>query len=459
MACSNYSGDYFNYHCYDRLKKYYDKPYNSSIANDILNRFQVPPHLKIYLEDSPNLLSELGKNLASYGPYDSAYYHITCNYINYWLNQKIAHIYGLHDSNFKLFLDFADEFGKERSVINYKKNSCSKYFSFLKGDKNVIMKTLYEMYDLYNKIISKNPVLTPKNICSNFMSINYHYNTLIWNYPNDEDLHKKLGEFKNLVLNEKTNHEGKCDTNLSYVMALPIPSPRPPENSDVGERSSVQQVGSQISTDERLKVKSGDPINQPQLQSQAEDTPSTVERQQAKLSQTSEALLSLQGEHPESPLSSRGGKPEAVLSQYPEHQEELQISEFSESTYSPVNFPRKETLLEMNKHTDGINYRSPDTYIPSNQSEGIMHSIKGAFTGIVQSVDPGPVLGVSGGMGALFLLFKYTPVGSFFGGRRGRIRQIPSNFRGFPPGDFANFQEYDGGFIGYNAMNVNPFAE
>ncbi|VUZ99826.1 PIR protein, fragment [Plasmodium vivax] len=68
-------------------------------------------------------------------------------------------------------------------------------------------------------------------------------------------------------------------------------------------------------------------------------------------------------------------------------------------------------------------------------------------------VDPIPVVGVSGGMGALFLLFRYTPVGSFFGGRRGRFRQIPRSFNGPFPGDFANFQEYDGGFIGYGPMN------
>ncbi|KMZ86068.1 hypothetical protein PVBG_05467 [Plasmodium vivax Brazil I] len=87
-----------------------------------------------------------------------------------------------------------------------------------------------------------------------------------------------------------------------------------------------------------------------------------------------------------------------------------------------------------------------------------MHSLKGAFTDIVQNVDPAPVLGVSGGMGVLFILFKYTPFGSFFGGRRRRFRQISSSFGGFPP-DFANFQEYDGGFIGYGPMNVNPLAE
>ncbi|SCA60019.1 hypothetical protein PVT01_000063600 [Plasmodium vivax] len=92
----------------------------------------------------------------------------------------------------------------------------------------------------------------------------------------------------------------------------------------------------------------------------------------------------------------------------------------------------------------------------SNEVGDTSSTVMGTITSALRDVEPGPVLVVSGGMGVLFLLFKYTPVGSFFGGRRGRFRQIPRTFGGFPPGDFGNFQEYGGGYVGYSQMDM-PF--
>ncbi|KMZ94040.1 hypothetical protein PVMG_02266 [Plasmodium vivax Mauritania I] len=87
-----------------------------------------------------------------------------------------------------------------------------------------------------------------------------------------------------------------------------------------------------------------------------------------------------------------------------------------------------------------------------------MVSMKNAISGFMNEVEPAPILGVSGGMGALFLLFRYTPVGAFFRGGRGRVRRIPSGFHGQFPG-FPDYHEYDGGYIGYGPMNINPLAE
>ncbi|CAG9485272.1 unnamed protein product, partial [Plasmodium vivax] len=110
-----------------------------------------------------------------------------------------------------------------------------------------------------------------------------------------------------------------------------------------------------------------------------------------------------------------------------------------------------------------LGYLDKSAFAPNlegqNQDDGFISNVKNTLSGIVQNVEPAPILGVSGGMGALFLLFKYTPVGTFFGGRRGRFHQIPSSFRGFPPGEFPNFHEYEGGNIGYGAMNIPHLAE
>ncbi|KNA01581.1 hypothetical protein PVNG_06181 [Plasmodium vivax North Korean] len=133
----------------------------------------------------------------------------------------------------------------------------------------------------------------------------------------------------------------------------------------------------------------------------------------------------------------------------------LNVSHLQEGEYTdPLKDPTRLNLRghPSAKETLGLQY----TVGQQIEDPSLLGKMRTALSTMVDSVDPGPVLGVSGGMGVLFLLFKYTPVGSFFGGRRGRFRQIPRIFGGFPPGDFGYFQEYGGGYVGYSQMDM-PF--
>ncbi|CAI7718355.1 hypothetical protein PVPAM_040010100 [Plasmodium vivax] len=94
----------------------------------------------------------------------------------------------------------------------------------------------------------------------------------------------------------------------------------------------------------------------------------------------------------------------------------------------------------------------------SNEVEMSPPSVMSTITGVFQSVEPVPILGVSGGMGALFLLFKYTPVGTFFGGRRRRNHLIPSGFPGAYPG-FPGYEEHYDGNFGPGPINISYQAE
>ncbi|SCA59994.1 hypothetical protein PVT01_000061400 [Plasmodium vivax] len=93
----------------------------------------------------------------------------------------------------------------------------------------------------------------------------------------------------------------------------------------------------------------------------------------------------------------------------------------------------------------------------ANDMGGASSSVISTITSALKDVDPVPVVGVSGGMGALFLLFRYTPVGAFFRGGRGRAHRIPRSFNGPFLGEFQGYQDYYGGNIGYGPMN--PLAE
>ncbi|CAI7718635.1 hypothetical protein PVPAM_040038000 [Plasmodium vivax] len=80
-------------------------------------------------------------------------------------------------------------------------------------------------------------------------------------------------------------------------------------------------------------------------------------------------------------------------------------------------------------------------------------SVMSTITSALKDVDPVPVVGVSGGMGVLFLLFRYTPVGTFFRGR-GYRQRIPTRFDGAYPGFFQGFEGFEEGHFPNNHINI-----
>ncbi|KMZ95070.1 hypothetical protein PVMG_05597, partial [Plasmodium vivax Mauritania I] len=81
-------------------------------------------------------------------------------------------------------------------------------------------------------------------------------------------------------------------------------------------------------------------------------------------------------------------------------------------------------------------------------------SAQNTISGLINEVDSSTVLDASGGMGALFLLFKYTPVVSFFGERRGHGHRIPRSFNEQFTGGFPGYEEYYGGKFGHDPINI-----
>ncbi|SCA60849.1 VIR protein [Plasmodium vivax] len=459
--CNWHSGPYFNYGCYNKLKKYYDRNLDGETAEKFLKeKHNIPPEIEKHFTTISKFLLKLGIYLVSYGPWGTSK-NMTCPYINYLINLEIENKYGIDDKNYKYFCNFADEIAKYKFGDSvYTENTCSGYFSYLKDNTNYpVMKALYNIYDLFTKI--KEPyTLTKDQKCSNFRSIDLYYKELIRQNQNDLELHDKLLDFRKIVLNERDNHKVPCGSSISYIMPEQesILPKRSPANSAVEGEKLLSKDPPESSAANELEPEVPVSTHPPKPESRREEDISELKKQAEESLTTEETSLGghsgehVEGEHVE------GEQQEDTSFPNGRHNEHSHLREFQRKQL-PQAFPRNERLDEMNGHIDGINYQSQDSYIPPSQQEGFMDSIKGTFAGIVQSVDPGPVLGVSGGMGALFILFKYTPFGSFFGGRRRRMHQIPRTFGGFPPGEFPNFHEYDGGFIGYAPMNINPLAE
>ncbi|CAG9480088.1 unnamed protein product [Plasmodium vivax] len=470
--CKDFKKPYFNYRCYSRLKKYYHRHLDSDKAKSfIAGENTVLQKIKSNFKSIPDLL-KLANYLVIYVP-DWASKNALCSYINYWINQQIEKSYEYDTTRYKYFLDFADEFAKHYYGESfYRENTCSNLFSYLRSDNTYqIMKTLHSLYDHYIKIVEPYR-LNQIDICNNLNYIDLYFKSLILDYRTDYGLHKILLNFREIVLKTADTHKNICGINMSNMMPLSIVPNPPSKNTDGREETAgLKDRLDNTKLNKPIETKAVDSPPPPQQESPREGDPSAEIKQQARVPPNYEGSSSGRQEAVQ-PRTYQGGLPENLHGIYQggEQQETLLFPNgrnqgqlhgrvFQNEHSSPVHSVGKEPLVEIDGHMDGLTNRSQGEYNHPSQSEGTTGSITDTISGFIKDVEPGPVLGVSGGMGVLFLLFKYTPVGSFFGGRRGRIRQIPRSFNGPFPGDFANFQEYDGGYIGYGPTSISSLAE
>ncbi|CAI7724246.1 PIR protein [Plasmodium vivax] len=73
-------------------------------------------------------------------------------------------------------------------------------------------------------------------------------------------------------------------------------------------------------------------------------------------------------------------------------------------------------------------YQPADSMQSTFDTGTIMGAIKDAVSNVLEAVEPVPILGVSGGMGALYLLLKCTPIGSIFRRNKRNNQYIPNFF-------------------------------
>ncbi|SCA60785.1 VIR protein [Plasmodium vivax] len=454
--CKGHTGDYFNYTCYHRLREYYYKIPKTETCINFLKQYKVPLVDKTIAESSYKpLIDELVNSLSSNGLNYHIDNSITCKYINYWLQEEIKENYSmLFGFKFDIFKECADEYTKFKNGRTvYKENSCGPYINSIPDDKYSKMNSLYKLYLWHKQLVQPNRVNTNFDLCGTLKLMAFHYRQMINEFKEDRDLCSKLNEFKKLVMNNKTFFQDACEIDISDNMPTPtmfLPKVETPER--VKENIALQNTMStpqgnelQHSVDESRETSGSrltdgpvsHPGPSPVVGSQTNEFPEAVSgtEQLAAAGSPREQAYTLK---PQETAFDSTALPYSV---YPEVGSELKMER------GVPRDPENNIFEERNNNIHG-NMISLDT-------GGFSGAIKDTFSNIVQNVQPGPVLGVSGGMGVLFLLFKYTPVGSFFGGRRGRNHRIPGSFAGHVPAEFPAFQE-DGGYIGYSPMNM-PF--
>ncbi|SCA60001.1 Plasmodium vivax Vir protein, putative [Plasmodium vivax] len=464
MSNSQQDPRYLSYHDYDKAKYEFVRTEKSNPNNE---RFQ-----KIINEinsGSPkwNLNNETFIKLHNVLSNDPAFYEgITpnyCSYINHWLNKEVQNTKKpVDESYFPIFQKFSEKltFEKGRRVDQ----SCNNYIFKLDHEIINIMDILYGLYDEY-KIIRSYSEHNFHTSCNKLLFLAKNHNEAIDEYyKNDKKLYDKFVYIKKLIDGLTMRSNSPCLEKI--YLNQPQEVIKKLQEEAQKQREPEEKQRRELEEKQRRE-------RDEQQQREREEQQLRQQREEQQLRQQRERLKSI--------LPTNGdvsGTPSALKNQKNDVSP-LTVDVREEGLLANPILSREQQHLKGNKFTysqtpllaslggqieelepSEVRIHEPENSdMQQSVTPGAFRSLQNSFSSFISEVEPGPVLGVSGGMGVLFLLFKYTPVGSFFGGRRGRFRQIPSSFRGFTPGDFVNIQEYGGGYVGYSPMDINPLAE
>ncbi|CAI7723128.1 PIR protein [Plasmodium vivax] len=442
MSHTKPNNEIFNYDDYSRVKHLFQSKnvisYDTDILAQIINSINTHEYNK-------EVLNPVFIELMKYFSRDHAFIKCwgepeCCKYINSWLNMKLIKPYGLNETIFSIFEQFMKYFHK------YKENErCKNQIYLIEEQKVRNMKNLYELYDKYTDLKERNQTLYNLLSCTEYDSLITGYNNFIRNYRNQNTdyLNDVIIKFKTKIENFEKISKNNCikkDEILPPVEERPLP----PEGDTAKEAVHLSEPEGKTISKEQESL---------ELQPQLEANSLGSDHQSAAGSLTQEEFEKTRTDH--------------ILTESPKEREHsrhfgnsIGRELGSNSVYQLGSKPSYELMGQLYVDNPSQLPEDPSRDISAEQGnkEGYFSTITGTLYGIVQSVEPAPILGVSGGMGALFLLFKYTPVGTFFGGRRRRNHLIPSGFPVAYPG-FPGYEEQYGANFGPGPINISYQAE
>ncbi|SCA83749.1 hypothetical protein, conserved [Plasmodium vivax] len=443
--------DYLKYNDYSTIKRKFNRDPNYQYelkADDILQTYTVNDTTKsTYM----NSYKELFRHIHN-GAVMSEYMIKGCKYISYMLHKYVIGKFKYDFETFKIFHNFVEAYYKQQRSND---KLCLPNMVYIDDDKYEEIDALYRLYDEYTKFLSSIKP-TKESSCKDLKFLVATYNQYITD-------HKSTSNHLNLILEDLEKHLSRTIDNnkngCSYNYTLkpinkyieentqqPIKDNQethPPITSTLIEKQSLTAQPEVTSPHDTFRHNEGTYIEAQTLMPRESNGRITHD------------LEKHQG----------GGIHHAIGTEEDEDRRNVKTSLPDRRTLR--TFPHYDPLskLALNpgvESSEQLKLMGEPSLYPQNgleKDQGVMANVRNTITEVLGSVEPGPVLGVSGGMGVLFLLFKYTPVGFFFGGRRGRFRQIPHSFNGPFPGEFPNFQDYEGGYIGYGPTSISSLAE
>ncbi|VVA00079.1 PIR protein [Plasmodium vivax] len=494
---------YFTYHDYITVKKSFvydpDGEFNISFVNDIIKRIHNTLEKELLLHKTFYELKKFISRNHSFLEYGK---EKCCNYINYWLNKTVRDSeYGVNKEKFKFFDEFMqrdpkasdverkikgifDKFMKIDPKAKEDKINCTSKLSYIDTDAFEKMKKLYDLYDDFTELKQTKNQLS---LCQNITDLAEKYKSTMQQYKGeDSKLFDALTDLKKIIEKDELDVKNKCRKDISDLFFLEIDLPHGNEQN-AGAAQAHDRISRETSTPTHV---SGFSPHTQKLEKQAEgDRGRTLSRtpERSAPGQTERSTLGKPGpsESSRQPIPSvRRPAPELRQGQLQVQQQGHRPEQgHQQALGSRLPPERPEHPQEQQQEQERHLYTSEDADLFSElegdippekgdpladsifstfDTEKIMETIKGAVSNVLESVEPVPVLGVSGGMGALYLLFKYTPIGSLFRRNRKNNLYIPNFFDPEYAEQFSGYypQYYNEGFPNYR-MNIayHPSSE
>ncbi|CAI7721709.1 PIR protein [Plasmodium vivax] len=459
MIATENGDTYFNYKDYADIKERFlsklknNDEYNQVFFERALRELKdISEHAILYR----GVLIKLQKHLNQDGILWSDANHKGCKYINYELNKDFLEINSdlLNENTFKLFKEFEYKFRREKRRTD---QICDLQYI----NENIFkkMNALYTVYDIFTSLYPKN-ISNP--ICKNFSPFLHEFKDLLQriNYNESINFKKKLENFINEIKTYQLATDKACGNNSLHIpplkpdLSVETVVLRPPNPAPSLQNLSTSSLGAQsVTVDERSLHTNGLELSEAQSsrgREPAKETMSPKGSLQSADTQDNLVTLRTTEEEPSTEvpqpidLVSRNREQSTLKARDKPHEQYARNLLHIKGQYDP----------KLSSHQGILEF--PNTENEISVDKGYLRRVTDAVSGFMEGVDPVPVVGVSGGMGALFLLFRYTPVGTFFRGR-GRRPGIPTRFEGVYPGFMTDFQ--GDGFFPNNQYNIAYGAE
>ncbi|KMZ88769.1 hypothetical protein PVBG_05861 [Plasmodium vivax Brazil I] len=369
------------------MKSYFDSArdfsYDKDIYDTVVSSLTIPSSRESHFKDVLLKLMKYFSGDSAFMKYDKDH---CCMYINYKLNKELKTLfYEVDDSIFEIFQDFAQKHDKAKST-----QKCASKLHYPGSLIVYRLRHLYDLFDLYDELKNFSKLYNNESSCSKLTDIVHKYNLHIDEYyEKDKNLFNKLTNFKELVEKHNLPPNSKCQEKIKQL------------KTPAKYLSDQEELSRQKKLEQELKVQSqhGPSVSLPTIKSNQLEggnlkTGESIfpEGQQfIALPEQAQDMAVLKHESRFRDNKETGGLMLAENMDSLETRESLALSE--EPRYQ-TGYVRDKYILEQ----------------PTNDGEGIMKSLQSTFSTIVDNVEPASILGVSGGMGALYILLRVLKI-------------------------------------------------
>ncbi|CAG9479390.1 unnamed protein product [Plasmodium vivax] len=382
-----------NYEKYFVLKGKFEKTENKK---DELNLDEFLDNEKYYNSKKDafrDVLKELLKHLRNSGVLLS-HRDEACSYISYILSKEVkAKGYTYDKEIFEMFQRFVEKYNNR---TGYKSSYCSNTLVHVNFENYNKMEKLYALYEEFNKFL-KDYALWKEDVlhCSALHSFLNQYKDFIRNYQPTKIKYKNiLDHFRNEIKKQVGYYNTfRCNKEHFHIELHTLTEDNKPEASRQVEQrpnhAGYQEFQAKILPPPVVSETRPAESERPHVVSQAAHVHFPTHHGESHSSKETLAQSSHLGVGRDVQGLTHGVIPKSKL--------EIDLSPEYPPHNGPFEFPGTSLYSERYQH-------SPEP--PSSKEVEATSSVMSTITSALKDVEPGPVLGVSGGMGVLFLLFK-----------------------------------------------------